>query len=61
MKIMRAGKTMSHLAYITRTGKYRSKTDLLFIKSENMPEWAKNAYDFWEKADEKLKMPTNRE
>jgi hypothetical protein len=52
MKIMRAGKTMSHLAYITRTGKYRSKTDLLFTKSENLPDWAKNANDFWCKADE---------
>ena len=52
---------MSHLAYITRTGKYRSKTDLLFIKSENMPEWAKNAYDFWEKADEVTMQKSKRQ
>lgn len=55
MKIMRAGKTMSHLAYITRTGKYRSKTDLLFTKSENIPEWAKNAADFWKESDDRIK------
>lgn len=52
MKIMRTGKTMPHLAYITRTGKYRGKAeDLVFTKSENLPVWAKDARDYWEEAD----------
>lgn len=47
---------MSHLAYITRTGKYRSKTDLLFTKSENLPDWAKNANDFWNETEKQIEL-----
>lgn len=45
---------MPHLAYITRTGKYRGKSeDLVFTKSENLPEWAKDARDFWNEAEKR--------
>ena len=47
---------MSHLDYITRTGKYRSKTDLLFTKSENLPDWAKNANDFWNETEKQIEL-----
>ena len=47
---------MSHLAYITRTGKYRSKTDLLFSKSANIPTWAKNPTDFWNEIDKQTEI-----
>lgn len=47
---------MNHLAYITRTGKYRSKTDLLFTKSENLPDWAKNANDFWNETEKQIEL-----
>ena len=44
-----SNKTMPHLDYINREGKYNHRSDeLLTTKSGNMPKWATNAREFWE-------------
>ena len=44
-----SNKTMPHLDYINREGKYNHRSDELVItKSGNMPKWATNAREFWE-------------
>lgn len=44
-----SNKTMPHLDYINREGKYNHRSDeLVTTKSGNMPKWATNAREFWE-------------
>lgn len=44
-----SSKTMPHLDYINREGKYNHRSDeLVTTKSGNMPKWATNAREFWE-------------
>lgn len=44
-----SNKTMPHLDYINREGKYNYRSDeLVTTKSGNMPKWAINAREFWE-------------
>lgn len=47
--------TCTHYEYICRQGKYANveiiKQDLVFTRSGNMPEWAKNVKDFWKTAE----------
>lgn len=44
-----SNKTMPHLDYINREGKYNHRSDeLVTTKSGNMPKWATNPREFWE-------------
>lgn len=44
-----SGKTIPHLDYIKREGKYKEKdTDLLTSGFGHMPKWANNEREFWE-------------
>lgn len=44
-----SNKTMPHLDYINREGKYNHRSDeLVTTKSGNMPKWSTNAREFWE-------------
>lgn len=47
------GKGLPHFLYITGQGKYKEKdTEIIFVRSENMPNWAEDAAEFWEAGDE---------
>lgn len=47
------GKGLPHYLYITGQGGYVEKnTEIIFVRSENMPSWAENAGEFWEAGDE---------
>lgn len=50
IKVGHASKTIPHLDYINREGKYSFKKDLIYKSSGNMPSWAKNEKDFFEAA-----------
>lgn len=41
---------ISHLRYINREGKYKTRDDLVSIETKNLPEGFKDIEDFWEKA-----------
>lgn len=47
------GKGIPHYLYITGQGKYKEKdTEIIFVRSENMPSWAQDAGEFWSAGDE---------
>lgn len=47
------GKGLPHFLYITGQGKYKEKdTEIIFVRSENMPSWAQDAGEFWSAGDE---------
>lgn len=49
----RKGTAAQHVAYITRTGKYRHHEDLLWTGLGNLPAWAANdPMPFWRASDE---------
>lgn len=47
------GKGYPHFCYITGQGGYTEKdTEIIFVRSENMPSWAQDPSEFWEAGDE---------
>lgn len=48
MSIGSAGKTMAHLQYIKREGKYNKEDDLMYTSSGNLPSWAMDENEYWE-------------
>lgn len=47
------GKGLPHYLYITGQGKYKEKdTEIIFVRSENMPQWSEDAAEFWQAGDE---------
>lgn len=55
-KVGTAGSGRAHFDYMTRNGKYsrhdsKSKEDLIYYESKNIPQWAKNDRDFWKEEE----------
>ncbi len=49
IKVGHSGKTMPHLQYIKREGRYKLKQDdLISVHSGNLPKWATNEDDYWQ-------------
>lgn len=47
------GKGLPHYLYITGQDGYVEKnTEIIFVRSENMPSWAQDAREFWQAGDE---------
>lgn len=58
MKNGTSGSGRAHFDYMTRNGKYsrhdsKSKEDLVYYESNNIPSWAKNDRDFWKEEEKK--------
>jgi hypothetical protein len=48
-----SGKVASiRAAYLTRSGAFSDRDDLVFAASDNLPSWAESPEDFWSAADE---------